>query len=147
MAFNPRAAPRSREEFLKWFRIQNESDEAHSHDDPKNIDSPLKEWLLDFMKEFPAMNGPYAVGDDMIDDPHVTDYSMAKDVVCYCFAWSLADEAYSKMKISTAMHAVGFFNVSADPGEIVFPDLEVEKKCRIKKRLRFLLRRVRSPKH
>lgn len=125
MAFNPAAAPRGRDEFMSWFRAQSKWEEPHSYDDPKNTDSPLKEWLLHFMKEFPAMNGPYAAGDDMIDDPHVTDYSMAKDVVYCCFAWSLADEAYTRMKESTACYAVGFFNVSADTGEIVFPDLEL----------------------
>jgi hypothetical protein len=108
MAFNPSAAPRTREEFMKWFQSQSEWDESHSYDNPENTESPLKEWLLDFMKEFPAMNGPFAVGDDMIDDPHVTDYSMAKDVVYCCFAWSLADEAYAKMKQSTAKFRIGF---------------------------------------
>ncbi len=86
MAFNPTAAPRNREDFLQWFEAQSEWEEPHSYDDPKNTISPLKEWLLEFMKQFPAMNGPYAAGDDMIDDPHVTDYSMAKDVVYCCFA-------------------------------------------------------------
>lgn len=123
MAFNPAAAPRSREEFLAWFHAQSEWGEAHSYDDPENTDPPLREWLLEFLKEFPALNGPHAAGDDMIDDPHVTDYSMAKDVVYCCFAWSLAAEAFQKLKRSTARHGVGFFNVSADPGEIVFPDL------------------------
>ena len=125
MAFNPTSAPRRREEFLNWFRSQSEWEETHSYDDPAATDSPLKEWLLDFMQTFPAMNGPFAAGDDMIDDPHVTDYSMAKDVVYCCFAWSLAEEAYTKMKESTARYGVGFFNVSADDGEIVFPDLEI----------------------
>lgn len=123
MAFNPAAAPRNRADFMKWYDAQAEWGEPHSYNDPENTASPLKEWLLDFMKGFPAMNGPYAAGDDMIDDPHVTDYSMGKDVVYCSFAWSLAEEAYRKMKESTASHQVGFFNVSANKGEIVFPDL------------------------
>ena len=69
------------------------------------------------------MNGPFAAPDEMIDDPHVTDYSMAKDVVYCGFAWSLAEEAYRRMRDSTAKCGVGFFNVSADDGEIIFPDL------------------------
>jgi len=124
MAFNPAAAPRSREQFMKWYPDQNEQEEPHSYDNPENTDSPLKAWLVEFMKEFPAMNGPCAAGDDMIDDPHVTDYSMGRDVVYCCFAWSLAEEAYQKMKESTAKHSVGFYNVSADDGEIAFPDLK-----------------------
>lgn len=123
MAFNPAAAPRSRGAFMSWYHSQAKWQEAHSYDDPHNTDLPLRTWLLDFIKEFPPMNGPCAAPDEMIDDPHVTDYSMAKDVVYCCFAWSLAEEACSRMKDSTAKCGVGFFNVSADGGEIVFPDL------------------------
>ena len=121
MAFNPAAAPQSQR--VKMVSLQAEWQEPHSYDDPKNIDQPLEPWLLGFIKEFPPMNGPCAVKEEMIDDPHVTDYSMAKDVVYCCFAWSLAEEACGRMKESTAKCAVGFFNVSADDGEIVFPDL------------------------
>ena len=123
MAFNPAAAPRSRDGFIKWYHAQAKWQEPHSYDDPKNTDQPLRTWLLGFIKEFPPMNGPCAAAEEMIDDPRVTDYSMAKDVVYCCFAWSLAEEAYRRMKESTAKCAVGFFNVSADKGEIVFPDL------------------------
>lgn len=125
MAFNPAAAPRSRDAFMKWYRSQTEWQEPHSYDDPKNIDQPLRAWLLEFIKTFPPMNGPCAVAEEMIDDPHVTDYGMAKDVVYCGFAWSVAEEAYVRMKESTAKCAVGFFNVSADDGEIVFPDLRL----------------------
>jgi hypothetical protein len=125
MAFNPKAAPRSRAEFMKWYHEQAEWKEPHSYDDPENTRPPVRAWLLAFLGEFPAMNGPCAADEAMIDDPHVTDYSMAKDVVYCCFAWSLAEEAYQKMKQSTATHGVGFFNVSAEHGEIVFPDLEI----------------------
>ncbi|GEP45922.1 hypothetical protein BGE01nite_52130 [Brevifollis gellanilyticus] len=125
MAFNPTAAPRSRTEFMKWYNTQSEWEEAHSYDDPENVLSPLKDWLMHFMKEFPAMNGPCAASDDMIDDPHVTSYSMGQNVVYCAFAWSLAEPAFKKMKESTKAHGVGFFNVSAEDGEIVFPDLEL----------------------
>jgi hypothetical protein len=123
MAFNPAAAPRRRDDFLKWYHSQTESQEPHTYDDPKNVELPLREWLEGFIKDFPPMNGPFAAPDEMIDDPHVTDYSMGKNAVYCCFAWSLADEAYQKMKGSTARCGVGFFNVSATKSEIVFPDL------------------------
>jgi hypothetical protein len=123
MAFNPSAASRKRDEFLKWYQSQTKWQEPHTYDDPMNTELPLRAWLQDFIKDFPPMNGPCAAPEEMIDDAHVTDYSMAKDVVYCCFAWSLAGESYLKMKESTAKCGVGFFNVSATDGEIVFPDL------------------------
>src|SRR5690606_15004282 len=73
---------------------------------------------------FPPMNGPFASGDH--DDSKVTDYSIGRSVIYSAFAWSVAEDAYSKMRELAIKHSVGFFDVSADDGEILFPHQSTE---------------------
>ncbi len=70
---------------------------------------------------FPPLNGPYAKEEDE-DNKFVTDYSIGKDVVYAAFSWSLAEMAYEKMKMLAQKYQVGFFDVSANDGDILFPD-------------------------
>ena len=72
------------------------------------------------------MNGPYAPDeeafDEMEDDAYVSDYSIGKDVIYAAFSWSLAEEAFETVKKLAMEHGVGFFDVSSNEGEIIFPD-------------------------
>ncbi len=125
MVFDPNIPPRDREGFMVWYKDQTAWSEDHSYDDPKNTSPILQTWLNEFMKEFPAMNGPCAASEDIIDDPHVTDHCIGRHVVYSAFAWSIAEKAYKAMRESAIRHGLGFFNVSSDEGEILFPDMEI----------------------
>lgn len=125
MVFDPDIPPRNRKEFMEWYNDQTTWSEEHSYDDPKNASPKLQKWLSEFLKAFPPMNGPCAASEEMIDDPHVTDHCIGNSVVYSAFAWSIAEEAYNAMRESAIKHGLGFFNVSSDEGEILFPDLEI----------------------
>jgi hypothetical protein len=120
MVFNKEAAPRTRIDFMKWYEVQSEWTEEHGYDDPKNTTTELRNWFLEMIQTFPPMNGPYAVDD--IDNPSTSDYCIGKDVICVAFAWSLAGQAYEKMIELAEKHGVGFFDVSSDNGDILFPE-------------------------
>ncbi|VVE36385.1 hypothetical protein PIN31009_03890 [Pandoraea iniqua] len=120
MVFEPTAAPKDRQQFMTWFQGQTAWSEAHSYDDPVVSSPALQAWFLEMVQHFPAMNGPYASDD--VDDPKVTDYCVGQVVIYSAFAWSCAEEAYGAMKRLADKHSVGFFDVSADQGEIIFPD-------------------------
>ena len=98
---------------------QAEWEEEHDYDDPKVYSDELKNWFLDMIKSFPAMNGPFASDD--IDDPKVTDYSVGIDVIYAAFAWSEAENAYPKMIELAEKHRVGFFDTSGN-GDILIPN-------------------------
>lgn len=119
MVFDPEAAPRKEGEFLNWYGRQTEWSEDHSYDDPAVSVPALRNWFLDMIKTFPAMNGPHAVDDD--DNPKVTDYSIGTSVIYAGFAWSEADDAYKSMFEMAKRHGVGFFNASGSDDEIYFP--------------------------
>lgn len=120
MVFKKEAAPKTRTDFMKWYQDQTEWTEEHSYDDPANTSTELRNWFLEMTQTFPAMNGPFASDDD--DNPNVSDYCVGKDVIYVAFAWSLAEEAYNKMLELAEKHGVGFFDVSSDNGDILFPD-------------------------
>ncbi|WP_175598021.1 hypothetical protein [Paenibacillus luteus] len=54
-------------------------------------------------------------------DNRLTDYSLGSAVIYAAFAYSVAEEAYTIMRELALKHQVGFFNVSSNDGEIIFP--------------------------
>lgn len=120
MVFRPDIAPRTRPEFMSWYHEQTQWSEGHGYDDPAITSVNLRSWFLEMIETHPAMNGPYANEEDE-DNEFVTDYSIGKDVIYAAFSWSLAEQAYEKMKALAEKHGVGFFDASADEGNILFP--------------------------
>jgi hypothetical protein len=129
MVFEPTAAPKERKEFMKWYAQQTEWTEDHSYQDHAVTTESLQAWFKEMIEHFPPMNGPMASDD--VDDPKVTDHCIGKHVIYSAFAWSVAEEAHPKMRELAINYSVGFFDVSADNGEILFPgessDLKTEK--------------------
>jgi hypothetical protein len=120
MVFRPEAAPRTRIEFMAWYSQQAEWQEEHSYDDPANCSVELRNWFMDMIKKFPALNGPFSVDDP--DNYNVTDFCIGKDVIYAAFSWSVAEKAYEIMKETAERHKVGFFDASAEDGDILFPN-------------------------
>jgi hypothetical protein len=120
MVFKPNSAPRTRLEFMAWFDNQAKWAEGHSYNDPAVTCDELRNWFMEMIKTFPALNGPYAVGDP--DNEFSTDYSIGKEVIYAAFPWSAAEKAYPIMKKLAEEHRVGFYDVSATDGDILFPD-------------------------
>ncbi len=120
MVFRKEAAPKIRTDFMKWYNDQTEWSEEHSYDDPANTSTELRNWFMEMIQTFPAMNGPFASDDE--DNLNVSDYCIGKDVIYVTFSWSLAEQAYTTMLKLAEKHGVGFFDVSNDNGDILFPD-------------------------
>jgi hypothetical protein len=125
MVFEPSEAPRERNAFLDWYRFQTQWSEDHSYDDPATTTAGLSAWFGEMRRDFPNMNGPgaYDIANDE-DNPRVTDYSIGRSVIYAGFSWTEAEGAYSLVRASAVKHRVGFFNVSAENGEIWFPPTE-----------------------
>lgn len=122
MVFDASAAPSDRDTFTQWFDALTEWGEGHSYDDSAVTSEPLRQWYRAMLVAFPAMNGPDADPSQSDDDPHVTDYSIAKQAIYCAFAWSVAEEAFNLVSRLAREHGVGFFDVSGDNGDILFPD-------------------------
>ena len=121
MVFEPKEAPRDREDFMAWFQEQTQWSEDHSYEDPSISSPALQNWFSEMMKEFPPMNGPLS-SDDGLDNPKVTDHCIGINVIYSAYAWSVAEEANSKMRELARKHKVGFFDLSEGVEEIYYPD-------------------------
>lgn len=119
MVFRKEAAPKTRTEFMDWYNDQTKRTEGHSYDDPSITSPELRDWFLDMIQAFPAMNGPYAT--DLDSDYH-TGYCIGRDMIYVDFRWSLVDEAYATVVRLAKKHQVGFYDVSSDENDILFPE-------------------------
>jgi hypothetical protein len=120
MVFEPGSAPPDRADFMTWYHNQTQWAEPHGYNDPSVTSARLRPWYDDMTIEFPDMNGP-GISDDDFDNPKLTDYSIGQSVIYAAFAWSQAEGAYNAMRGLAVKHGVGFFDVSADEGEILEP--------------------------
>ncbi len=119
MVFETSAAPAERGPFLDWCARQTEWTEGHGYDDPAVSSPALAAWFHDMRRAFPPMNGPYQGGTD--DDARVTDYSVGAAVIYAAFAWSQAEAAYRVALELARRHRLGFYDVSADDGQVWLP--------------------------
>lgn len=119
MVFEVSVAPKSKSEFMTWYAEQTKWEEGHSYQDHDVTSEALQNWFKEMIRYFPPMNGPLASDD--VDDPKVTDHCIGKDVIYSAFSWSVAEEAHPKMRELAIKHSVGFFDVSENDGEILFP--------------------------
>jgi len=119
MVFDPAVAPTDRAAFMEWYAKQTEWSEDHSYDDPAVASPVLQRWFAEMAQYFPPMNGPLAYPE--AEGPEVTDHCIGRHVIYSAFAWSMADQAHSKMRELAIKHGAGFFHASDDPGEILIP--------------------------
>jgi len=120
MVFRKEAAPKVRNDFMEWFRAQVTWSEDHSYNDPANSSPELRDWFMEMIESFPSLNGPFASFE--YDNPRIADYCIGRDVIYVAFTWSVPEQAYDKMYELAKKHGVGFFDVSNDDGDILFPE-------------------------
>lgn len=127
MVFEKIKAPKTRKEFLEWYEKQTEWGEDHDYQ-TIGVSSPaLQNWFMEMKEKFPPMNGEYAPDFELLEEDenlesHMVDYSIGHDVIYAAFSWSVVDEAYELMRSLAKKHGVGFFDVSAEDGDIILPD-------------------------
>ena len=122
MVFAPRAAPKGRVGFMAWYSTVVEWGEDHGYDDPGVCEASLASWFHDIRAEFPPMNGPFAPADNF-DSPKVTDYSVGRQAIYAAFAWSQMRQARKVTFDLAKKHCLGFFDTSADDGQVWLPTL------------------------
>ncbi|MGH1417221.1 MAG: hypothetical protein ACRBB0_27310 [Pelagimonas sp.] len=149
LVFDPAVAPRERTEFMVWYKQLVKWDEERDYNSPEGVTGNLHDFYEKLREEFPPMNGPDAYDFDQLstplpepkpkgflskiftsktvssapppafDEALVTDYCIAKNAIYMAFAWSVSDQAYNRVFNTALTTGVGFFDVSADGGEIL----------------------------
>ena len=121
MVFEPEAAPKGHNGFLEWCAEQTKWDEGHSYNDPSVASPRLRGWFLDVIRYFPPLNGVFAEDELPEDEAAAADYSIRRQMIYICFAWSKAELAYQTTLEFAAKHGLGFFNVSSKDEEVWLP--------------------------
>lgn len=127
MVFEKEKAPKTKKNFMAWYEKQVEWSEEHDYQRISVSSSALQNWFMEMKETFPPMNGEYAPASELLDEDenlesYLTDYCIGRDVIYASFAWSVASEAYERMRSLAQKHNVGFFDVSAEDGDIILPD-------------------------
>ncbi|MEK3983211.1 hypothetical protein MHB77_07430 [Paenibacillus sp. FSL K6-3166] len=124
MAFETSKAPQERAAFMKWYEQQVQWSEDHAYSDPSVLSEALQRFYSELSEQFPNMNVEDEIFEAMEEagtDNRLTDYSLGTSVIYAAFAYSVADEAYTSMRELAIKHKVGFFDVSSNEGDIIFP--------------------------
>ena len=119
MMFDPFVPPTDRTGFLAWFNEQTKWTEDRNYDDPAGTAKALHAWFLEMIERFPAMNGPFAKDD--YDDPKITGYTIGTTMIYIDFRWSVLQDAYKTTLEMAMKHGLGFFDVSAEDGQVWMP--------------------------
>jgi len=124
MVFEPSRAPKEKESFMEWYEQQVQWSEEHEYNDSSVCSEALQRFYRELAEYFPNMNADDEIFEAMEaagTDNRLTDYSLGSAVIYAAFAYSVAGEAYTTMRELALKHKVGFFDVSSDNGEIIFP--------------------------
>lgn len=124
MAFETSKAPQERAAFMKWYEQQVQWSEDHAYNDPSVLSEALQRFYSELSEQFPNMNVEDEIFEAMEEagtDNRLTDYSIGTSVIYAAFAYSVAGEAYTAMRELAIKHKVGFFDVSSNEGDIIFP--------------------------
>jgi hypothetical protein len=119
MVFEPSAPPSDRAGFLVWYHEQTKWAEHRDYNDPTGTADALGAWFLDMIERFPALNGPLA-GEDF-DSSKIADYSIGSVAIYAGFAWRELQDAYRATFELAIKHRLGFFDVSAEDGQVWMP--------------------------
>lgn len=119
--FDLAAAPSTHKAFVKWFEQQMEIEVLTPDDEAiATGPAPLRNWFTEMIKTFPPMNGPFASDD--VDDPRLTEYSIAPSYIYACFAWSQVVPATEAAAEFAARFGAGLYLISETPAPVWLPD-------------------------
>lgn len=149
LVFDPEIAPRDRSDFMTWYGNLTKWEEQRDYNSSIGMTGNLPTFFERLREKFPAMNGPFAYDFDQVepeppsfwrklwggtqtpateifDESLVTDYTLAENAIYMAFAWSVSDRAYNRVFNAALSTGVGFFDVSANDGAILYDASQFE---------------------
>lgn len=119
MVFDPVAAPKGRDDFMRWYDEQTEWPEDHGYQDPSVCSPVLQKWLADMTAEIP--NRSQMSSEDFEQFEHTAEYNTGRSIIYVAFSWSSADLAQELTFRLAKRHRIGFFNIATDNSEVWMP--------------------------
>lgn len=129
MVFDVNKAPKTKTEFLEWYKEGTDWKEGNLYDDITISTPSVQQWYYEMIKNYPPMNGKFSPTDEELEEiegleERMTDYSISDSFIYMCFAWSVAEEAYETTVRLAAEYGLGVFDLSKSEEEmkIILPD-------------------------
>jgi hypothetical protein len=124
MVFQPSAAPAKRPDFLDWYDQHTEWDDDRAYDDPATSAPALQAFYAEMVAVFPPLSPAQEQEQEQRQEHDSgTDYAIAPSLIYMSFLdWDKIDQAHDTVFRLAAKHALGFFDVSSDLGEVWLPD-------------------------
>ena len=99
MVFDVDKAPKTKTEFLQWYKEVTDWKEGNMYDDITISSPSIQQWYYEMIKTYPPMNGQFSPTNEELEEiegleERMTDYSIGDSFIYMCFAWSVADKAY-----------------------------------------------------
>lgn len=114
IVFEAEALPPTKADFDRWYQTTTEWGGGHDYNDPGNTTPSLRDWYMDMLTEFPAMNGPFAVSDIKVDQPEVSDYCIDTKAIYTTFSWSVAGRAVKAVWRYAGKHGLCVYDPQSD---------------------------------
>lgn len=116
MVFAPASAPAKRADFLDWYEQQTDWEDDQAYDNPALSAPALQAFYAELAKEFPP-------APEDLEEESGTEYTIGPALIYMSFLdWDKIDRAHEAVFSLAAQHALGFFDVSSDLGEVWLPD-------------------------
>lgn len=135
MVFDVDKAPKTKTEFLQWYKEVTDWKEGNMYDDITISSPSIQQWYYEMIKTYPPMNGQFSPTDEELEEiegleERMTDYSIGDSFIYMCFAWSVADKAYDAAVKAAFNSGLGVFYLSASeedmkiilPGDMLMTD-------------------------
>lgn len=129
MVFDVDKAPKTKTEFLQWYKEVTDWKEGNMYDDITISSPSIQQWYYEMIKTYPPMNGQFSPTDEELEEiegleERMTDYSIGDSFIYMCFAWSVADKAYDAAVKAAFNSGLGVFYLSASEEDmkIILPD-------------------------
>lgn len=140
LVFEPFAAPRDHAAFMSWYTDLTRWDGPYASNNPDICTPKLKQFFDTVIKDFPPLDGPFApsrlqikgftpslaqklLGKKPIagiDELTLSEYTCTPHAIYISFAWPYAQPAYESVIASALAANVGFFDVSATKGDVLY---------------------------
>lgn len=101
-------------EFVEWYEESTRWSESIDYNDSSRSSIRIQAWFGTIREEFPAMNGPFSVADERLDDAGVTDYSFLPDAVYVTLSYEIGADGFRAFVETSYRSGLGVYFVSGD---------------------------------
>ena len=122
--FDPKLCPSTKTAFVNWFKKKAKWNEKRDYNSLEGVGEKLSKFYKRINDLFPSMNDTDAWDDDMDEEmeERIVDYTICKELIYMCSAWSVAEEFNTTVKEYAKEYELGILEFDEDDYVITLYD-------------------------